>query len=102
MEAPASRIVLRCEPRLNQKFSEQGSTPPKLSLSGLVPGILTNRLGLRTHTPRTEEMCFAHRFSLCPLAALIPYDTNYSNDADDDKHPLVIRHRSTPSSILAP
>ena len=27
-EVPASRIVLECEPRLNQKLSERGATPP--------------------------------------------------------------------------
>ncbi len=95
MEVQVKHIVPECEPRLNQKLT------PQLILSGLVPGILTNRLALRTRAPRREEMCFAHRFSLCPLAALIPYHTDYSNDADDDKHPLVIRHRSTPSPILA-
>ncbi len=30
-------------------------TPPQLSLSGLVPGILTNRLALRTRAPCREE-----------------------------------------------
>ena len=29
--------------------------PPKMSLSGLVPGILTNRLALRTCAPRAKE-----------------------------------------------
>ena len=55
-EVPARCIVLECEPRLNQKFSEQRATPPKLTLSGLVPGRLTNRRALRTRTPRREEV----------------------------------------------
>ena len=38
MEVPASRIVHECEPRLNQKFSEQGVTPPPIEPLGTCSG----------------------------------------------------------------
>ena len=55
LEVPASRIVLERGPRLNQKFTELGPPLPQMTLSGLVPGRLTNRLGLRARAPRREE-----------------------------------------------